>query len=93
MSERVVQNRPGRGGAEVVGRPGVEGGVDALLDYDEDQLGLVVGEGFETREQLRDLVQLDALQLAVGHAVPVHHDLLWQVVVHLESGAQTSYTV
>lgn len=68
---------------EGVGHTGVEGGVDALLDHNEDQLGLVVGEGLEALDQLRYLILLHHPQLTLGHTVPVDHYLLRQAVVHL----------
>lgn len=68
---------------EGVGHPGVEGGVNALLDHNEDQLGLVVGEGLEALDQLRYLILLHHPHLTLGHAVPVDHNLVRQAVVYL----------
>lgn len=83
VSERVIQNSSRWGCAKRVGTTGVQGGADALLDHDEDQLGFVAGESVKAFDQLWDLVLLHHHQLTFWHAVPVHHNLLGQVVVHL----------
>lgn len=67
----------------MVGHAGVKGGVDAFLDHDERQLWSVAGKGPETLDQLRNLVLLHESQLALRHAVPIHHDLVRQEVVRL----------
>lgn len=88
VSEGVIQNSSRWSRAKRVGTTGVQGGVDALLDHDEDQLGFVAGESFKAFDQLRDLVLLHHPQLTVWHTVPVHHNLLGQVVVHLHKTTQ-----
>lgn len=83
LSEGVIQNSSRWRCAKAVPSTGVEGGADALLDHNEDQLGLVAGESLKAFDQLGDLVLLHHHQLTIWHTIPIHHNLLWQVVVHL----------
>lgn len=71
------------GRAEGVGHTGVQGGVDALLDQNEDQLGLIVANDLKTLDQLRYLILLHRGQLTIGHTVSIDHYLLREIVVHL----------
>lgn len=91
-SEGVIQNSSRWRCAKVVCCPGVEGGANALLDNNEDQLGLKVWERLEGFDQLRYLVLLHHLQLAIGHTITIHHNLVWQVVVYLEKRTGPSVT-
>lgn len=61
----------------------VKGGADALLNHNEDQLGLIVGESLKAFDQLWDFILLHHHQLPVWHTITVEHNLLWQVVIHL----------
>lgn len=79
----MIQDGARRGRHKVVFHPGVQHGVDSLLHHDKDQFGCVAGEDVEAGEQLRDFILLHHLQLTLGHAVPIHHDLLREGVVHL----------
>ena len=59
--------------------------VDALLDDDDGQSGLVrLSKLLEAGRQLGHLVAGDQVQLAVSDAVTVQHDALRQAVVHLQ---------
>lgn len=58
MGEGVIQDSPWLRGAKVVRSPRVQSGTDALLHHDEDQLGLITGEGLKAFEHLWDLIEL-----------------------------------
>lgn len=83
LSEGVIQDSSWWNTAKAAFLTGVQSGVDALLDHNEDQLGLVGGERLEASDHLWYLVLLHQLQLAVRHTVPIHHYLLWQGVIYL----------
>lgn len=72
--------------AEGVGHPGVQGGVDALLDQNEDHLWLVVANVLKTLDQLWYLVLLHHGHLTLRHTVSIDHNLLRETVVHLHQG-------
>lgn len=61
----MIQNSSRWRCAKVVGTPGVEGGADALLDHNEDKLGLIAGESLKAFDQLWDLVLLHHSQLTI----------------------------
>lgn len=65
VCEGVVQNSPRRWSAKVVGSTGVYGCADALLNYDEDQFWLIVGEHFEAFYDLWNLILLHHRYLAI----------------------------
>lgn len=79
----MIQNSSGWRCSNTVWSPGDEGGADALLDHNEDQLGLIAGESLEAFDQLWDLVLRQNGQLTIGHAIPIHNNLLRQIVVQL----------
>lgn len=68
----------------MIGRSEVEIGADFLLHHEHHHLGVVVLKGFKALLQLRNLIVGNRLQLPIGHAISVHHDLLWETVVHLK---------
>lgn len=82
----VIQYGSRRWRAEGVGHARVQGGVDALLDQNEDHLWLVVANVLKALDQLRYLVLLHHGHLTLRHTVSVDHNLLRETVVHLHQG-------
>lgn len=68
----------------MIGGSKVEISADFLLYHEHHHLGVVVLKGFKALLQLRNLIVGNRLQLPIGHAISVHHDLLWETVVHLK---------
>lgn len=80
----MIDYSPRGGRHKVIGGSEVEIGADFLLHHEHHHLGVVVLKGFKALLQLRNLVVGNRLQLPIGHAISVHHDLLWETVVHLK---------
>ena len=59
VGDGVVQDGARRSDSKAASRARVERRVDSFLHHDECKLGLIVGEGVETLQELWDLVQFD----------------------------------